>query len=363
MASIDSYETSAGVRYRVRYRTPEGKQTAKRGFVRKRDATEFLQELEVRKRAGEFVSHSASKITVADVHARWWARSEVLGLKASYRRRQELAWRVHVEPRWGSVAVARVSVPDLRDWIATLTARGLSASSVRSTVSVLSLIIDEAVDEGIVSTNATRAVKLPKPVPKDPAFLTHEQVRALATEVTRHSEIVWLLAYSGLRWGEMAALRPIDVDLDTARIRVARSAVKGVISTPKAGRGRTVAVPVEVAEILRPVIRSVADSSLIWSRADGSPLVPPSRPHWLLAAVDRLHAADPAFPAITAHDLRHTAASLMIAAGASVKAIQSQLGHATATMTLDRYGHLMPDDLDLLAAGMSAGFKAAAPDS
>lgn len=53
----------------------------------------------------------------------------------------------------------------------------------------------------------------------------------------------------------------------------------------------------------------------------------------------------------------------MIAAGASVKAIQSQLGHATATMTLDRYGHLMPDDLDLLAAGMSAGFKAAAPDS
>jgi integrase len=58
------------------------------------------------------------------------------------------------------------------------------------------------------------------------------------------------------------------------------------------------------------------------------------------------------FPRVTVHELRHTAASLMIASGANVKTVQSQLGHKTATMTLDQYGHLFPDDLDDVADRM-----------
>ena len=69
-------------------------------------------------------------------------------------------------------------------------------------------------------------------------------------------------------------------------------------------------------------------------------------------AVKRCQAADEKFPRVTVHELRHTAASLMIATGANVKTVQAQLGHKTATMTLDQYGHLFPDDLDDVADKM-----------
>jgi hypothetical protein len=73
-----------------------------------------------------------------------------------------------------------------------------------------------------------------------------------------------------------------------------------------------------------------------------------------------LQPADETFPTVlTAHELRHTAASLMIASGAHVKTVQRQLGHKSATMTLDLYGHLFPDDLDDVAARMSVGLRAA----
>ena len=73
---------------------------------------------------------------------------------------------------------------------------------------------------------------------------------------------------------------------------------------------------------------------------------------WFGVAVKRGQAVDAEFPRVTVHELRHTAASLMIASGANVKTVQSQLGHKTATMTLDQYGHLFPDDLDDVADKM-----------
>jgi integrase len=81
-------------------------------------------------------------------------------------------------------------------------------------------------------------------------------------------------------------------------------------------------------------------------------LRPPTATHWFGAAVKRCQAADAKFPSVTVHKLRHTAASLMIASGANVKTVQSQLGHRTASMTLDQYGHLFPDDLDDVADKM-----------
>jgi integrase len=91
---------------------------------------------------------------------------------------------------------------------------------------------------------------------------------------------------------------------------------------------------------------------LLWSRPDGQPMRPPTRSHWFGAAVKRCQAADDKFPRVTVHELRHTAASLMIASGANVKTVQAQLGHKSATMTLDQYGHLFPDDLDDVADKM-----------
>ena len=154
----------------------------------------------------------------------------------------------------------------------------------------------------------------------------------------------------------MAALRVRDIDLGRGRIRVERSAskvnAKTVIGTTKTHAARSVAVSTSVLKLLAPAMVGKAPDELLWCRGDGQPLRPPTTTHWFGAAVKRCQAADAKFPRVTVHELRHTAASLMIASGANVKTVQSQLGHKTATMTLDQYGHLFPDDLDDVADKM-----------
>ncbi len=146
----------------------------------------------------------------------------------------------------------------------------------------------------------------------------------------------------------MAALRVRDVDLGRGRIRVERSAskvnAKTIIGTTKTHQVRSVAVSSSVLKLLAPAMVGKAPDELLWCRADGQPLRPPTTTHWLAAAVKRCQSANPDFPRVTAHELRHTAALLVtsFASGANVKTVQSQLGHKTATMALDQYGHPVP---------------------
>ncbi|MEV6255574.1 site-specific integrase [Nocardia sp. NPDC051911] len=371
MATIEPYETKSGKRYRVRYRTPSGRQTDKRGFRRKIDAEKFAATVEVSKMRGEYIAPSMGRMTVGELGPKWIARQ--VHIKPSWAERVDSIWRVHIEPQWGARQLASIERSEVRDWIAGIKR---APSTVADIHAVFSMILDEAVEEKRVPANVAAGLPLPRRQLVEHNYLTHDQVAALAAEA-KHPEIVMLLAYSGLRWGEMAALRPRDVDLDRRRIRVGRSASKvnsrSVIGSPKTWEIRTVAVPGEVAEMLRPVVEAQTDlEGLLWSRPDGEPLRPPTTTHWFGGAVRRCIKASipldddgnptgPAtFPRVTAHQLRHTAASLMIASGAHVKTVQRQLGHKTATMTLDNYGHLFEDDLDDVADRMSEGLRAAA---
>jgi integrase len=125
---------------------------------------------------------------------------------------------------------------------------------------------------------------------------------ALAGEA-KHPEIVLLLATTGLRWGEMAALRVRDIDLGRGRLMLTRSASKvnsrSVIGTPKTHQSRTVAVPVSVLKMLTPLMVGKAPDELLWCRADGQPLRPPTTSHWFGPAVRRCQVSDPTFPRVT----------------------------------------------------------------
>lgn len=357
--------------YRVRYRKPNGKQTDKRGFKRKRDAEIFSATVEVDKMTGNYIAPSLGRITVGELGAKW-LEGQVFD-KESWGTRVESIWRVHIEPFWGTRAVLSIDSTEVRDWVAGI---GRAASTVGDIHSVFASIMDDAVTQKRIPANPVRGVKIPKRPGADHNYLTHVQVAQLAAE-SKRPEIVMFLAYSGCRWGEMAALRPRDINLDRRRIHIARSASKvnsrSVIGTPKTWEVRTVAVPVEVAELLRPIIEAQRDpNGLLWSRPDGEPIRPPTTTHWFGAAVRRcIEASTPrdedgkpsgpaTFPLVTAHQLRHTAASLMISSGANVKTVQRQLGHKSAVMTLDNYGHLFEDDLDGVADRMSASLRAAA---
>ncbi|MEP6815706.1 MAG: hypothetical protein ABI873_09165, partial [Marmoricola sp.] len=135
----------------------------------------------------------------------------------------------HIQPAWGHVRLSAVSHADVQEWVTKLTATQ-SPASVRKIHRVLSLIIDMAVNDGRLARNAAAKVNLPRPVKHDHRYLTHAQVEALAlacahpAEVSKHrrhdereNQTCPLakvpLAYTGVRFGEMAALKVKRLDL------------------------------------------------------------------------------------------------------------------------------------------------------
>ena len=142
MATIEPYPTGEGKRYRVRYRKPDHSQTTKRGFRTKREAELFLASVEVSIARGEFVDATAARETIGSLGPQWLRHQS--HLKPSSLRPIEIAWRVHVEPRWGRIAVAAVRHSDVQSWITDLSVRR-GATTVLRAYGVLAAILDDAV--------------------------------------------------------------------------------------------------------------------------------------------------------------------------------------------------------------------------
>ena len=215
-------------------------------------------------------------------------------------------------------------------------------------------MLDDAVADRLLAANPARGVKLPGRAKRRNVYLSAAQLLALADEAGPYRSLVLLLGTAGLRWGEAAALRVSDVDFLRRRIVLHRNAVtvgrQVYVGTLKSGKNRTVALADFVIGALAVTAEGRQRDELLWPSADGGYLGPPSSTDsWLSGAVARCQAADPTFPRITAHALRHTAASLAISAGANVKVVQRMLGHESAAMTLDVYADLFDDDLHEVA--------------
>jgi integrase len=207
-------------------------------------------------------------------------------------------------------------------------------------------------------------VKLPKRQHADRGYLSHVQVSALAAALERDAEVVRLLAFTGLRWGEMAALRVLDCDMLRRRENVSRSVTESgglVWSTPKTHERRSVPFPAVLADELAALMVGKGRDELVFTDMRGGVLRNSNwRARVFAPAVKKCQKADESFPTITPHDLRHTAASLAISAGANVKAVQRMLGHAKASMTLDVYADLFDTDLDAVAVELDAAIRAVA---
>jgi integrase len=359
MATIETYTLASGAkRYRVRYRTPENRSTDKSGFTTRRDAQAFAATLEVSKLSGTYIAPAAGRMTVGQV-ARQWLDSSSATVKATTMAKHESAWSFRVEPRWGSVAVSDVRPPAIKAWVAQLHAAGVGAASIESALDVLRGALGTALDDRALLVNPAAGVKPPRRKLSKRGYLTIPQVEALAVEaMTGRPEfgtVVGFLAYTGLRWGEMAALRVESFDMLRRRVHVTEAVaeVRGklVWGTPKDHERRSVPFPAFLAPPLAQLMKGKARGDLVFTGAKGAVLaVSRFRPRVFAPAVSRAREADATFPIVTPHDLRHTAASLAVSAGANVKAVQTMLGHASAVLTLDTYSDLFPDDLDAVAA-------------
>jgi integrase len=218
--------------------------------------------------------------------------------------------------------------------------------------------LELAVRDGRVARNPAAGVKLPKVAKVEKTFLTRDQVFRLADAAAhypipeiggQYRVLVLLLAFCGLRWGEVAGLKVGRLDLLRRRLKVEETLIEvgGHLTwdTPKSHADRSVPIPRFLVDLLAEVTAGKGADDLVFTTWRGKPL----RNLNFRRDVFDPAAEDAGLAGLTPHELRHTAASLAVSAGANVKAVQRMLGHASAAMTLDVYSGLFDDDLDGVA--------------
>ncbi|OBB73662.1 tyrosine-type recombinase/integrase [Mycobacterium sp. 852014-52144_SCH5372336] len=354
MAVVRAYETKQGKRYRVRYRTPDNRQTDKRGFRTKREAERFANTVEVAKLRGEYVNPADARVTL-DALGKGWLERQRGYLKPSGYAVMETTWRVRVQPRWGHVALGDIKPTAVQAWLAELgqateDKKAIGAAAIKRAHHVLSRILADAVRDNLIPKNPAAGLTLPRTSRKARVYLNHQQVDALADAAGENGTLVLLLAYTGLRWGEAVGLRVRDLDLLRKRALIHENAVQSGtaihVGMPKAHKQRSVPLSEFLVSLLARQCEGKQRGDLLFG--EGEHL---RRPHpvsgWFAKAVTASEV-----PRLTPHDLRHTAASLAVSAGANVKAVQRMLGHASAAMTLDIYAELFDDDLEAVASAL-----------
>ena len=341
--TVPSARHGRGMRWRARYVDDRGQEHTK-AFVRKVDAQQWLDtEITPSLATGTYVAPRAGRVTVAEMYKSWSAAQGHISAKTAATRRS--AWGSRVEPHWGHVAVIDVKTSAVRAWVAAMATEGVGVPTIENSFGLLRQVLGAAVEDTRIPRNPCDTVKLPKRTHADRGYLSHAQVATLADALDRDPEVVRFLAYTGLRWGEMAALRVQDFDMLRRRLNVSRSVTESgglVWSTPKTHERRSVPFPAALADELAALMVGKGRDELVFTDQRGGVL---RNSNWRarvfepavtavqsqataqrakeIAATGK--AATPEFPTITPHDLRHTAASLAVSAGANVKAVQRML--------------------------------------
>jgi integrase len=261
--------------------------------------------------------------------------------KPSAIRGYETALVARVLPELGGLPFSEVRRVDLQDFADRLCADGLDPSTVRNTLMPLRAIFRRAVARGEVAVNPTSGLELPAMEGARGRIASPAEAAELLAALPEHDRAIWATAmYAGLRRGELLALRWEEVDLAAGVIHVERSwdAKEGVVAPKSRAGWRTVPIPAVLRDCLvEHKLRSGRHVGLVFGTSYAQPFTPSNvrkraNAAWFRAGLEP----------IGLHECRHTFASLMIAADINAKALSAYMGHSSVTITLDRYGHLMP---------------------
>ncbi|GAA4727051.1 hypothetical protein GCM10023216_17350 [Isoptericola chiayiensis] len=458
MAYTEKRASAAGTTsYVGRFRV-DGRLRSTRAFRARRDALAEARRAEEAGKRGEWIDPRAGDLTVAAWFDAWQSARADRAPRTLESERER--FRSLVAPTFGGTPLRRVAHDDVTRWAVEMRPPGgtgaASPARRRDAVRLLVALLDAAVDARRLTTNPARTPSgrvpsMPRaPKTKPHRYLSHEQLRRVTDAISssQSATLVLLAGLTGLRWGEVSALRVGDVDLLRRRITVARAYTRLddgrlLLGDTKTHARREVPLPRVLEPGLTALLTGNDAAALLFTGRDGGPLRRESfdryafRPAVLaagtavatlqdllgvpvtgvldtttLSAVHRTqaeHGLDPTgvvdaatwdvlvsvdrtrreamtrgqktartrrlaavarvtlragaedFATLTLHDLRHTAASLAIAGGATVKAVQRMLGHESPLLTLRTYAGLFEDDLDRLGESMSAQFTAQDP--
>lgn len=314
------------------------------------DAVAYEQEMATRKRRGDWVDPRRGNVhlaTVWDEYERTGSGHLRVTTRANYRR----GWK-HVEKQFGKWPVSRIEHADVAEWVADI-AKEQGPDTVRQAHRVLVQVLDHAMRTRRVPVNVARGIRLPARPPAREVILTVEQVHALAEQMPKDGDVVLAMAYLGLRWSELAALRVADVDLRRRRVHVVERATevdgRMDVSQPKSkASNRYIGIPMMIADLLEARISTKTAEDLVFPSPEGT--------HLRVRNWRRRSGFDDTRIALgivaTPHGLRRTFGSLARMAGADLRFIQKAMGHGSITTTARIYAHLYDDELDAVAAAL-----------
>ncbi|WEV69929.1 site-specific integrase [Bifidobacterium sp. ESL0775] len=342
-----------------------------RKFESRGDAESYAAAMEDDLRSGRYIDPADRSKTFASVATEWFKSKNAV--KATTRDRLGRELRIYCLPKWGAIPIRAISEASINEWVAQLLDGSapanlksggdpspLSPGTIKHVVGVtFGSVLRYAAKPSRkwIAFNPLEDVRLPKDTkPEKRAYLTDSEVELLAESAEGVGQpqdglIVLTLAYTGLRINELFALQVQDVDLKARRLKVSktwtRDGGRQILGTPKSGITRKVPIPAFLVPRIKEQIDGRPFDSWLFPNSQGGHI---ADPNWRDRVWRKAVAGSGLdVPNLVIHSLRHTYASLSIAAGASVKTLQSAMGHADATETLNIYADLWPEQLDNVA--------------
>lgn len=340
-------------RWQARFPLHNGElRAAPQTFATKTDAQRYLTTVEADQLRGVWRTPDA-EVPLLDVWAARHIAAQRGRLTPKTQALYESLLRACISPGLGDHRLDRLQKIEVREWVAALTARGLSASRVRQALVVLSQVLDAAVDDDLIAVNPCRGVRPPRLPQTDPVILTPQDVARLHDAIRPPFPVlVDLLAYAGLRLGEAFALRRGSFDLASRLLTVGESLSEtgGRLSfgPTKTHQRRVSTLPSFLADDVRAHLASMppgGPQDLLFVGRTGQPLHYNAFRRWTWDPAAR--AADLA--GVTPHDLRATCAS-WVADSIGVLEAAKRLGHSRSSITTRHYARPVEGrDLDVAA--------------
>ncbi len=307
-------------------------------------------------------------LNVANYMPRWLSDAVQGTVRRSTYARYEEITRRHIIPALGRIRLKNLTPAHVRGLYQEKLRTGLAPRTVQYIHATLHKALKQAVADGLIPRNVTEAVKAPRPTKKEIRPLNEVQARALleAAHSDRLEALYVVAITAGLRQGEILGLRWHDLDLDADKLAVRRSlsVTKDgpAFQSPKNGKGRSVRLTRQAVEALK-YHRAAQneerlrlgtlwqDHGLVFPGHSGQPM----RASSLTSGSFLRLLKRAALPKNTRfHDLRHTCATLLLSKGTHPKIVQELLGHATISITLDTYSHVLPNMQDRAVTDMES---------
>jgi integrase len=313
------------------------------------------------------LSFDAKNLLLGQYMSLWLADSVKDTVRLTTYQGYERIVRLHIKPTLGRVKLQNLAPTHLRGLYRERLEAGLAPRMVQLIHTTLHKALKEAAADGLVPRNVAGLVRAPRPAGQETNPLTPEQARALLKTASseRLAALYVLAVTTGMRQGELLGLKWEDIDLNAGTLRVRRTLSTAIgggfgFSPPKTAKGRrNIKLPESALSSLRNhreaqlekrdgITGLWEDHGLVFTTHVGTPI---SRQDLITRSFKPL-LQRAGLPNIRFHDLRHTCATLLLCRGVHAKLVQELLGHATISVTLDTYSHVLPSMGDHTATAM-----------